>query len=392
VIKIKLLKTGIPKLDDYLNGGIPQGRSLVYYSHPGVEGEVFGMQTLYHTLENGGRGIFLTSSASADVVRSEFREYGWDLSHFEDRLLIVDAYSALIGAPSTERFTVKDPEDIDSVTQAIEEAMKTVPGGTVVIGSLSTVMDMCGDRETLEAVRHWNELASRQGNTTIYNFTVWPYPEEILKQIKTEIFNAVISISGIAERIIYGQYFAVLKVDWNKAPEKSILFKVFKPGGVKVYIPKILVTGAYNAGKSTFVHAISRKAISVDRMGTTVALDHGHIEYKGFSADIFGTPGQERFDPIVRQLSGEAMGVILVVDSTSPRDFVRAKNLLETVKSYGLPYLIIANKQDLPGALKPEEIRRHFNIPQDVPIVPAVLKDGIGAYEAFEMLIDKITK
>ncbi|MCZ7397132.1 MAG: hypothetical protein O8C59_01305 [Candidatus Methanoperedens sp.] len=44
------IETGIPKLDDFLGGGIPKGKSLIYYIQPGVEGEIFGMQTVYNTL------------------------------------------------------------------------------------------------------------------------------------------------------------------------------------------------------------------------------------------------------------------------------------------------------------------------------------------------------
>ena len=36
-----MVETGIPKLDEFLGGGIPKGKSLVYYSQPGVEGEIF---------------------------------------------------------------------------------------------------------------------------------------------------------------------------------------------------------------------------------------------------------------------------------------------------------------------------------------------------------------
>jgi len=252
-----MIETGIPKLDEFLGGGIPKGRSIVYYIQPGVEGEIFGLQTIYNSLKKGKTGVFVVSSTIPDIIK--------------------------------------------------------------------------------------------------------------------------------------GQYFGIFKADWTKEIKKSMLFRILRPGGIKLYIPKILVTGPFDSGKSTFVHALSTRAISVDRLGTTIALDHGHIDYKGFSADIFGTPGQERFDPIIKLLSGESMGVFLIVDSTNPTDFIRAKQMLEITKSYGLPYVIIANKQDLAGALVPEDIRTQFNLPLDVPIVPVVAKDKKGVFEAFEVLIEKIT-
>ncbi|MCZ7398875.1 MAG: GTP-binding protein [Candidatus Methanoperedens sp.] len=386
-----MVETGIPKLDEILGGGIPKGKSLVYYSQPGVEGEVFGMQTVYNTLKSGGNCVFVVSSTIPDIVKGLFKEYGWDIDEYKDRLCLVDAYNPLIGAPSDEKYIVANPDSIESFNKIIIDLIKELPPSTIVFGSLSTIMDLCGEKETIEAVRNWNKMAMLYNHVLVYNFTVWPYTNQTLHLIKEELFNAVISIGSIAERVIFGQYFGILKSDWTKETKKSMLFRVLRPGGIKLFIPKILVTGPFDAGKSTFVHALSTRAISVDRLGTTIAMDHGHVDYKGFSADIFGTPGQERFDPIIKLLSGESMGVILVVDSTNPADFVRAKHMLDITKSYGLPYVVVANKQDMPGALSPEEIREQFNLPDDVPVVSAVAKDKLGVFEAFEVLIDKIT-
>ena len=140
-------------------------------------------------------------------------------------------------------------------------------------------------------------------------------------------------------------------------------------------ISKIIVTGPFNAGKTSFIHSASIKAISVDRLGTTVALDHGHVEYKGFSVDLWGTPGQERFDPILNLLSGESLGVIVVVDSTNPQGFDRAKDMLVITKTSGLPSVIAANKANLKGALKIKDIREKMKLPEEIPIIPVVADD-----------------
>jgi hypothetical protein len=386
-----MVKTGIPRLDDLLGGDIPKGKSLVYYIQPGVEGEIFGLQTIYTILIKSGNGVFIASSTSPAVVREQFREFGWNVEPFKKKLTFVDAYNSLIGVPSEEKYAVSKPDNIENFNEIIIKLLQESPPSTIVFGSLSTIMDLCGEKETIEAVRSWNKIAMLYDHVIVYNFTAWPYSEETLDLIKNELFNAVISVGGIAERVIFGQYFGILKADWTEKIRKSMLFRVFRPGGIKLFIPKIVVTGPFNAGKSTFVHSLSNRAISVDRLGTTIAIDHGHVDYKGFSADIFGTPGQERFDPIIKLISGEAMGIFLVVDSTNPEDFVRAKQMLKITKSYGLPFIILANKQDLPGALKPEEIKKLFNLPDDVQVLPVTASNKTGVYEAFEVLIDKIT-
>lgn len=385
-----MIESGIPKLDDYLEGGIPAGKSLVYYIHPGVEGDVFSMQTVYHNLGNGHRSVYITSTASPTTVRERFEELGWPLDRFADQFAIVDAYSALIGMDSDERYMVSDPENIESINEQVVKAIEDFSGGVIACESLSTIMDLCGEETTLEYAENWNKHVMLNDCVGIHNFTNWSYSDDTSRRVKDELFNAIVRIGGIAERVIFGQYYGVMRVDWTAVKEAAVLFKILKPGGVKVYLPKILITGPFDAGKSTFVHALSTRAVSVDRVGTTIALDHGRIDYKGFSADIFGTPGQERFDPILKMLGGQAMGVFLIVDSTKPNEFARAKTMLELTRTFGLPSVVAANKQDMPDALSVEEIRNRMKLPESIAIMPVVATERKGVFEAFEELINGI--
>ncbi len=385
-----MIETGIPKLDDFLGGGIPSGKSLLYYIQPGVEGTVFGMQTLYHNLTRGYKGIYIVATVDPATIRFDFQELGWDLNKFEDTFAIIDLYSSLIGLDSKERYVVEDPQDVESIDATIKEAMEDFSGGAVTFGSVSAIIDLVGEEAGLEYIRKWNRYTLLNDIVSISNFTAWPYSQGTLEAVKKDLYNAVIQVGGIGERVIFGQYYGIMKVDWAELPEKAVMFKMVKPGGIKAFIPKILVSGPFNAGKSSFVHALSTRAVSVDRLGTTVALDHGHVEHKGISADIFGTPGQERFDPIIKLLGGEALGVFLVLDSTRPEDFPRAKKILELTASFGLPYLVVANKQDLEGAMTPEEIRERMKLPPHVPIMPAVCTEKKGVTEAFEAMINMI--
>jgi len=385
------METGIPKLDEYLHGGVPMGKTLVYYAHPGVEGTVFGMQSLCHAMSNGVSGVYVASSTEPHRIREQFIEFGWDADEYGDRFAIIDAFSGLIGADSHERYVVADPEDARSLTQCIKNAMEDLrEPGVIVFESLSTVMDLCGESETLDAIEEWNQYAMLYDHAMIYNFTAWPYSDDTLLSIKEDVFDSTVSVGGIAAEVIFGQYFGVLKANWTDVIRKCVLFKVLNPGGVRAYIPKILVTGPFDAGKSTFVHALSTRAVSVDRLGTTIALDHGHVDHKGFAADIFGTPGQARFDPIIKLISGEAMGVFLVLDSTRAEDFARGKQMLEITRSFGLPVVIVANKQDCDGALTLEDIRGKLDMPENLLIMPAVATTGEGVFEAFETLIDMV--
>ena len=68
---------------------------------------------------------------------------------------------------------------------------------------------------------------------------------------------------------------------------------------------KIIITGAFSSGKSTLVQSLAKEsAISLDKSGTTVALDHGTVDVLGIPAFLFGTPGLVRFS-ILRQILSE---------------------------------------------------------------------------------------
>lgn len=387
-----MLKTGIPRLDVALKGGVPEGKSLVYYSYPEVEGSVFGIQTLYHNLKECGRGLLVLTSSTSRGVFDQYREFGWNFyAHMSEQFIVIDGYSSLVGIQSEGARRVEDPQSIEAYTQMLVQAMDELDEPSVVlIDTLSTLMDLCGEEETIEGVMSWRKHAERTGHVLVCNFTAWPYTDETLEEVKESLFDCTVMIGGISERIVFGQYFGILKASWTEVEKRSMLFKVVRPGGIRVYIPKVVVTGPYNSGKSTFVQALSTEAVSVDRLGTTVAMDKGHIERGGFSVDIYGTPGQERFAPIIKRLGSEAMGVFFIVDSTRPKDIIKVKEMLHTTKVHGLPHVLVANKQDLPGALSAEEIRRRFALPEDMDIVEAVATQGIGVYEAFERLLDRI--
>jgi signal recognition particle receptor subunit beta len=50
----------------------------------------------------------------------------------------------------------------------------------------------------------------------------------------------------------------------------------------------------------------------------------------------------------------------------------------------------VANKQDLDDALSQDEIRKHMNIPENVPIVLTSVKDKNGIEESLDSLLDLI--
>lgn len=372
------LETKIPELDKLLTGGVPIGKNILFLSTPGIDTAAFAQQILFSRLEQGDSGLYLVFNKSPRAIRFIMKDFLWEIEEYEKKnnLTFIDGFSSIMNIKSLEKYSCnpKKPEEIKKV---FKETLKKLKGNKIIIiDEVSNLFDLIGEEKTISLLK---ELKTSD-SVLICLFTNWLYPEKTINKLKKH-FDKTIEMKSVEERVILTNYFYI--------EGKAIPFKIAKPGGINVYVPKILVTGPYHAGKSTVVRQLSERSISIDRLGTTIALDHGYIEHGGFACDLFGTPGQERFDFILSILAKDVFGVLLVVDSTLPESFTRAKNMLSKVKGYGIPYVIIANKQDLPEALSIEEIRKNIGI-NEVPIIPAVATKGTGLKEALEKLFDLI--
>jgi uncharacterized protein len=92
---------------------------------------------------------------------------------------------------------------------------------------------------------------------------------------------------------------------------------------------KIVFSGPVGAGKTTAITAISdRPPISTEQKATdetaklkkttTVAMDYGSIRLPdGNLINLYGTPGQQRFDFMWDILSDGAIGLVIIVDHSA---------------------------------------------------------------------------
>ena len=79
---MKLLKTGIAGLDEFLTGGLPP-RVLLLTGLPGAGNEVFARQIAYTRAKQVGITYFIVNE-TADSVRNDMAVYNWDLAPLEE--------------------------------------------------------------------------------------------------------------------------------------------------------------------------------------------------------------------------------------------------------------------------------------------------------------------
>lgn len=160
---------------------------------------------------------------------------------------------------------------------------------------------------------------------------------------------------------------------------------------------KILVTGAFNAGKTTFIRSISeidpvytdKKMLETEEL-TTVAMDFGRITVDDtISLYLFGTPGQERFDFMWDILKEDIIGFILLVDSITPNMDVTLRMLKFFSEHSDAPCVIACTKQDHKDALPVETIQKQLNL-DTVPVLPCVATDKVSVKKVLLTLLQDI--
>jgi len=149
---------------------------------------------------------------------------------------------------------------------------------------------------------------------------------------------------------------------------KSVEKIVLSPKGAV----KIVFVGSPGVGKTTLIKLLSGEENLAGRYIPTLVTDVRKMtevltidgEFDVFVWDI---PGQAVFKELWKLYLKDADLIVLVTDSTK-EDLPRVQRLMEEIeKKYAnvkdkATIIVIANKQDLPGALKPEEIENALGI------------------------------
>ena len=168
---------------------------------------------------------------------------------------------------------------------------------------------------------------------------------------------------------------------------------------------RLLMVGLDAAGKTTVLYRL--KLGEVVTTIPTIGFNVETIEYKHITFTVWDVGGRDKGRLLWRHYYERTRGLIFVVDSndrermgdgntthgqewgSTARD--ELTRLTEEPELAGVPVLVLANKQDMPGALSPEEVAQRLGVHEvcrnrAVHVQGATATTGDGLYEGLEWL------
>lgn len=156
---------------------------------------------------------------------------------------------------------------------------------------------------------------------------------------------------------------------------------------------RIVMLGLDSAGKTTILYKLKLKE-TVNTV-PTVAFNVETVSFgRNLTLNVWDIGGQDKIRRLWRHYFQGAEGLVFVVDSADVERVYESREELYRVMQHsemiGVPIIVLANKQDLSGAIKPERMVEELDLKQYTKnpwqIHGTCATAGDGLYEAMGTL------
>mmetsp|Transcript_51674 Transcript_51674/g.59360 ORF Transcript_51674/g.59360 Transcript_51674/m.59360 type:complete len:179 (-) Transcript_51674:142-678(-) len=161
---------------------------------------------------------------------------------------------------------------------------------------------------------------------------------------------------------------------------------------------RILILGLDNAGKTCILKKLSEEDIT--HIMPTQGFNIKSLTQGGFKLNVWDIGGQRAIRQYWRHYFGETDVLIYVIDSADAKRVEESKaelnQLLEEDKLARVPLLVFANKQDLMGAIPPDQISDILELTRirdrTWQIQPCSAKTGAGLESGMDWVVGQVRK
>jgi hypothetical protein len=166
---------------------------------------------------------------------------------------------------------------------------------------------------------------------------------------------------------------------------------------------KILVTGPFSAGKTTFIKNLSDiETVQTEELVwgedvkikkfTTVGLDFGKVNVSDdIAIYLFGTPGQDRFEFMWEDLLLGSHGIIVMLDRSDWKSLFYGKKFLDFYATRtSIPIVVVANKSDVQDIVPTQGIKDYLSLDSSISVLEASGNDKASARKALYKVIEQL--
>lgn len=216
------VKTGIPGLDELIEGGFPKGFVILLTGGPGTGKTIFGIHYIYAGALLGENGLFISLEEDPKQIIKNTKRFGWDLE----------------GEIAKNRMAIVKLElyDFAKLKALIEENIFKIKAKRIVIDP-ATLLGMFFEKP-IEIRKNLIELTrqlKKTGTTSIITCEI-PEGSDSISPFGVEEFvtDGVIVLKRIKEGNIYTRILSVLKMRGTNHSTKLHPVKIGKDG-IEVY-------------------------------------------------------------------------------------------------------------------------------------------------------------
>ncbi len=238
--------TGIPGLDDMLQGGIPRTYTVLIAGGPGAGKSTFAMQYLYNGVTKyGENGIYITLEERPKDFVNNFATYGWDITKVKIIGMIPQKASIASGTKYIDPGQKKESNllefnpkkfSVDVVKDIMIQEVEKIKAKRIVIDSLASLsLQMENVHEIRQEVLGLSNLLNDLGCTSLL-LTEMPEGQSGISRFGVEEFmcQGVIALYNIKKGSERVRGLEILKMRGTKHSKKICLMDL-GPNGVMVY-------------------------------------------------------------------------------------------------------------------------------------------------------------